>query len=130
MTVHDYDKDINIQIIDYDNERNKRIEKAFVYRIKMDIYNFRHRLMKSNYAVKTVTDYKKTRFKYDDYYLDMFLTAICDDEFLLEYALIRFELYKMNRINVPVDIRVTEFSIKIYPPNMERKLKIKQLGLI
>jgi hypothetical protein len=130
MTVHDYDKEIKIHICGYEYEKNKIIENAFVYHIKKEIYNFRLRLIKTNYAVKTVTDYNKNRFNYDEYYLDMFATAICGYELSLEYVLFSFELHKRTRIHIPVDIRVTDFSIKIYPPNMERKLKIKQLGLI
>jgi hypothetical protein len=130
MTVHDYDKEIKIQIIGDDWETNKRIEAAFIYHIKKEIYNLKLRLVKTNYAIKTFTDYKKIIFKREDYYLNMFAIAVCENSSTLEHALLKFELYKKNYAKQHNDLLLNTFEIIIYPPNWERKLKIKQLGLI
>lgn len=131
MTVYDYDKEIKIRVIGHDYQTNKSIEKVFIYQVRKHLYNLRNHLRNTNYAIKTVTDYKRHEYKYNGYYLHMFATAVCYRSTLAQVK-VRFELYKENdkKNNQFIDLQVNNFIITLYPPNVERRLKIEKLGLL
>jgi hypothetical protein len=131
MTVYDYDNEIKIRVIGHDFETNKKIEKAFIYQVRKHLYNLRNQLRNTNYSIKTVTDYKPHKYRYMGYYLDVCITTVFYRSTLANVK-VQFELYMERDVknNIHSDLQVNNFIITIYPPNVERRLKIKQLGLI